>query len=201
MFLVYLLISGFALFVFVLVVPVGINFTYNNQEEKSRTRITWLFGVVSFDLKENKKTPNKVSKNSVPKIEIIKPIRNSEKRGSMKPFLAVIKSKGFVKRIIRLIREIVAVAEIEHLYCSLGLGLDDPADTGRVYGMLSPAFSFLYACPRVNFSFIPLFDRAALEAEIDAAIRIVPMKFVWAVLRFTFSVENVRAIFAAVKAR
>ena len=198
MILFYLLISILASLIFVLVVPIDIELTYNNQaQNKSRTRITWLFGLISFDVKEIKKSKFK--------IKTTKPLRHKEKKrkektDGLKSVLVLIQSKGFLRRVIRLIREIIAVAEIGRLDWHLGFGLDDPADTGRVYGMLSPAFSFMYACPRIHFSFVPLFGRMTLETKINAAIRIVPMKFVLAVLSFIFSAENFRAINAVIKA-
>ena len=186
------------LLVFILFVPVDIEFTYNNQaHKKAHTKVIWLFGLVRFNVGVADKSKFKVNATE---LEQHKAKKREKKSGSLKSVLVVMKSKGFIKRVIRLMREAITVAEIERFHWHLSFGLDDPADTGRVYGLLSPAFAFMYTCPRIHFSFFPLFDRIALETKICCDFRIVPMKFIWVILRFIFSVESLRAINATIKA-
>jgi len=186
------------LLIFSLFVPVDIEFTYDNQvQKKANTRVIWLFGLISFNVGIPAKSKFKVKTTKVVRYTVKKHKKKSDR---LKSVIVVLQSRGFVNRVIQLMCEIIDVAEIERLHWRLGFGLDDPADTGRLYGLLSPAFIFMYACPRIHFSFVPLFGRVALEANINAAFHIVPMKFVWAILRFIFSVESLRAINATIKA-
>ena len=195
----FLLISIVALLIFLLAVPIDIEYQFNNRsEQKSHSRIIWLFGLVRFDLQSQKLDVDrdKAKKKRVKK----KKRKRTKSNASLKPFIAMIKSEGFLKRVFKLLRDILTVAEIRQLQARLGFGLGDPADTGRCYGLMSPMFAFMFALPRVSFTVTPLFDHLALEAEINASLRVVPIRFFRAILRFIFSLESFRAFKAALKA-
>lgn len=197
MILLYLILAVFALLIFILAVPIDIEFSYDNRAlKKSRTRIVWLFGLIKFDIKAAKESS---TRKKTRKAAQRKGKKRKKSAVNINAAFAVIQSKGFVKRVIRLIYEFVTAAELRRLHWRMGFGLDDPADTGRVYGLMSTAFTFSRVCPQVDFAFIPLFDRAAIETEINAALRLRPIKFVWVVLSFIFSVESFRAISAVRK--
>jgi len=191
--LFYILISLNVLLIMLLAVPIDIEYEFNNRlEKKSRTRIIWLFGLINVELKE--------SANDFD-IEFEKPKkkRRSKSKSGIKPILAALKSEGFLRRTLKFLKDIFNIAEIKNLQAKLSFGLGDPADTGQLYGLMSPVFAFLYAVPRVNVSFTPIFDRATLDAEINAALRIVPIRFFRAIFRFIVSKEFFRAIKSAYK--
>lgn len=61
-------------------------------------------------------------------------------------------------------------------------GLGDPADTGLVYGLLTP---LIYGCPRRGaVSIRPVFDRSVLKAALDARISVTPITLALPFLRF-----------------
>jgi len=201
-------IIGFLFFlIVVLIVPVDIQFAYSSHAfTASRTRIRWLFGLITFDVMNEDREFDKDKKKQKVKLEEKKTFRRKVKKRNQRAFkpaivLAVVGSRGFIRRVTLLIREIITVVEFKRMYCHFSFGLDDPADTGRIYGLLSPAIAFLHLVPRVRFSFNPLFDRVALETEINADVRIVPMKFVLAIFSFLFSIELFRAVHTAFKSR
>jgi hypothetical protein len=198
--LLFILIGIIALLIFLLAVPIDLEYQFDNQlEKKSSTRIIWLFGLVNVELKKHKHDIE-LKKSKIPKAKK-KRKTTANVKSNIRPFLVVIKSEGFLKRILKLFREMLTVAEIRQLQARLGFGLGDPAETGQLYGMVSPMFVFMYAMPGVNFVVIPIFDRTIFQVEISAALRIVPLRFVRAILYFIFSIESLRAIKAAIKAR
>lgn len=198
--LFFILIGIIALLIFLLAVPIDLEYQFDNQlEKKSNTRIIWLFGLVNIELKKHKRDIE-LKKSKIPKAKK-KRKTTANVKTNIRLFLAVIKSEGFLKRILKLFREMLTVSEIKRLQARLGFGLGDPAETGQLYGMVSPMFTFMYAMPGVNFVVIPIFDRTIFQAEISATLRIVPLRFIRAILCFIFSIESLRAIKAAIKAR
>lgn len=61
-------------------------------------------------------------------------------------------------------------------------GLSDPADTGYVFGMLTP---LIYGRPpRAAVSVRPVFEGSFLRAVLDARISVTPIALAWPFLRF-----------------
>ena len=199
--LFYILISLNVLLIMLLAVPIDIEYEFNNRlEKKSRTRIIWLFGLINVELKESANDFDiEFEKPKKKRLNKIKKKRRSKSKSGIKPILAALKSEGFLRRTLKFLKDIFNIAEIKNLQAKLSFGLGDPADTGQLYGLMSPVFAFLYAVPRVNVSFTPIFDRATLDAEINAALRIVPIRFFRAIFRFIVSKEFFRAIKSAYK--
>lgn len=197
MFLLYTTAGILTIIILIFAIPVGVELDYNSQTKyKSSTRIRWLFGLVNF------KTSNANTTTRSKSTEIHSKSGKRKKTNVFKfsdTLLTLIKSRGFVKRVFKLVRDFLTVADIRHFRCYLGVGLDDPADTGQIYGMLSPISVFLHAYPQINFSFIPLFDRETFESKLNIELKIIPVKIIWVFLRFIFSRESLRAVFAVIK--
>jgi len=199
--LFFVLICIVSVLIFLLAVPIEINYEFSNRfPKKSITKVRWFFGLVNFKIEGNAR--NIDLKPEIPKRKKAKKKHKTPSRykTGAKIFLAIIRSNGFLKQSLKLLRDVLTVAEIKQLQAQLGFGLGDPADTGRFYGLMSSLFAFLYAIPRVNFAVTPLFDRSSFEAEIAAGLKIVPIRFFQAILRFVFSKACFRAFIAATKA-
>ncbi len=199
----YILIGIIAVPLLLLAVPIHIEYSHDTRaRQKSKMRIMWLFGLVrirSIPSGEGKGWGARFAASRVKeKTERHKPPRQKSK--SSKVLLAIITSEGLLRHLFKLLYELLSVAKIKELQARVRFGLDDPADTGRLYGLLAPAFSILYAIPRVDFSAIPLFDRTGVETDIQARIRVVPIYYIKAVLLFVFTKESLRAARTAVRA-
>ncbi len=192
----YILIGIIILPLLLLAIPIQIDFVYDSSEQKkSQTRITWLFGLVHIrpNVSREPKEWENVFHEQPKKEKRKKRKKVKSHKNGLKAFIAVMQSKGFIRRIFRLFYEILTVAEISQLKACIFFGLDDPADTGRVYGLLAPSFSCLYAIPRVDFEAIPVFDRVIMAANIQTRIRVVPINYIKSILMFVFSKESLRA--------
>ena len=196
-----LLLSVFLIPILLLVVPIDIEFCYDSSGQiESGVHIVWLFGLVRFRSNfSDKRFTEKQGETAVFKKrhqtrQKGKDRRTRKKKGGSRVFLAVIRSKGFIRRVFRLLFDVITVAEIRQLRARVYVGLEDPADTGYFFGLLAPSFSILYAIPQVDFVAVPVFDREVIEANIKTDIRIVPISYVVAVLSFVFSKEFFRAL-------
>ena len=87
----------------------------------------------------------------------------------------------------RLVRGLVSAVSIERLRVTGRVGLADPADTGQLFGALFPLASMLHS-PRCAIDLQPDFAGPSLEGEIEAGIRVYPIRIVPATLRFGWQV-------------
>jgi len=199
-----LLLSVFLILTLLLVVPIDIEIFYDSSDQvESRVYMTWLYGLVRFRTSNSgKRFAGKKSKITVSEKRRRskwkkKDGRSKKETGGGRIFLAVIRSKGFIRRVFKLLFDVINVAKIRQLRARVYIGLEDPADTGYFFGLLAPSFSILYAIPKVDFIAVPVFDREVLEANIKTNVRIVPIKYITTVLSFVFSKESFHAMKAA----
>ncbi len=200
--LLYILIGIIVVPLLLLAIPIHIEYCYDHQVRlKSQMRIIWLFGLVRI-----RPTPSERSKGTAARFtdSRVKEKRKLHKRSRQKSklgkaLLAVISSEGLLRHLFRLLYELLSDAKIKQLKACVRFGLDDPADTGRLYGSLAPAFSILYAIPRVDFVAVPLFDRTGVETDIQARVRVVPIYYIKAVLLFVFTKESLQAARAVIR--
>jgi len=194
---IYISASLLGLFIFVLAVPIEINFSYKSTaKQKTRLQVGWLFGLLLFDLKTSPE------KNKPPITKTTTKATNKTKanKSGLKPMLAILQSEGFVSRFFAMLRAFLSAAEFRDIQFRAHFGFHDPADTGQVYGLLSTGFALIHRCPRLDILIIPVFDRPILESSLQAGLRITPIKMVWAILSFAFSPVTFRALRAAMKA-
>lgn len=101
--------------------------------------------------------------------------------------------RGRVARMLRagpaLIGGVLACVQVDRFRVDCTFGLNDPADTGQVFGVLAP---FVYgarwgrgAAPSVRLT--PVFDRACLEGEADVALAVRPIRLLGPMLRFAWA--------------
>lgn len=82
---------------------------------------------------------------------------------------------------------LLSTIRIEHLVVSGRLGLEDPADTGQLFGLLMP-LRFMTTGRRFAFDIEPDFDGPSLDARFDAQFRLRPVSAIPAAMRFGWRV-------------
>jgi hypothetical protein len=185
-----------------LALPVEIDYTFDSESRpRSAARIVWLLGLVRFrpGSRKGKTRRRKPRKRAAPKGRRPRKSARAREKG-FRVFLAAIRSEGFVRRVFKLLHAIFSATEIKRLRARFLIGLDDPADTGLVYGLLAPALSLFHALPRGDFAAVPVFDRSALEANMNIRLRLVPINYLKAAVAFIISMETLRAAMAAYRA-
>ena len=173
--------------IFILIIPVDVVFTFNNLEnKKSDVVINLLFGLIHFQL-----FPKKQKEKKAEAIPIKTP--KKKKRFSSGNILKLAidekfigKLTVFLKRILRSIK-----FKIDNIY--IRLGLDDPADTGMLWGLVGPSSALLkYYCQN-NVLIEPEFQDSALDIDTKGKVSIIPLEIVTISLVFIFSPTTVKA--------
>jgi hypothetical protein len=107
--------------------------------------------------------------------------------------MAVLKTEGLTGRVFTLMRNLGRTVRLRRLTIQGRIGLGDPADTGRCWGMLCAMAGMMSKARRIILRLEPDFERAVFEVDGHGAIRIVPLRVIAALLRFVFSPPALRA--------
>jgi hypothetical protein len=79
---------------------------------------------------------------------------------------------------IRFMKAILRHLSIRKIEGAFTVGLQNPADTGVVFGFFSAIRPLLFPCNRISLSITPVFDREILEGHIMADFRISQPLFI-----------------------
>ena len=79
---------------------------------------------------------------------------------------------------IRFMRAILRHLSIRKIEGAFTVGLQNPADTGVVFGFFSAVRPLLFPCNRISLSMTPVFDREILEGHVRADFRISQPLFI-----------------------
>lgn len=188
-------ILGVLIFLIVLLaVPVDLVFNVGKRDHiESRVRIGWLFGLIGKDIRARKKQAKEKKKVKVKK---------KKKKRSVKPLLAVVRTRGLLKHSLRFIKDIIRRIKIRNLYVHLTLGLADPADTGFLFAAVTPLITFVgVQKPTIDINIQPDFEQENLQGYAAGGVRVYPIQFIKPLLLFIFSLTTLRAIKAILTAR
>ncbi|HEX73573.1 MAG TPA: hypothetical protein G4N93_00250 [Dehalococcoidia bacterium] len=177
------IIAGVILFiVLMLSIPVDMKFDLaTNEHAKAKIRIGWLFGLVWKDIRTRKKKKPKE-----------KP-KKRRKRG-IKSFLPLLRIKGLLGKILKLIRQILGCLKIKQLDVASRVGLDNPFDTGMLCSVLWPALIPPNPSGKVIFRLEPVFSEFAFEASLQGWVRLFPIQLVWTLVSFVLSPTGLRLL-------
>lgn len=174
-------------FVLLLAIPVDVVFYVEKEEEfKSRTTVKWLFGLVGKDIGGRKQKPARE-----------KPAKEKgKKKRSIRPLLAMLRSRGFLRRVLRLFRDMLRRTKVRELKLDVRVGLSDPADTGLLFAAIGPMAGYLTAFTPLDVEVQPDFEQETLRGHFRSDIRILPIQFVLLFILFALSPTTLRALWA-----
>ncbi len=177
------------LIIFVLCVPLDVALNLDvSGRPRFRLRLVWLFGLVSKELDREKEKPKEKKKHPEEKLK--------KKRGiRFRTILKILRTKGLLKQLKDLVRGILGQFKIRELGANLKLGLDDPADTGLLFALIGATTPFLRLPPQYQIRVQPSFyDEATFEGYLHGTLRLRPVKLVWPVIRFVYSLTALRIV-------
>jgi hypothetical protein len=87
----------------------------------------------------------------------------------LEPVLRILPPGSDMVRFMRAILRHLSIRMIEGAFT---VGLQNPADTGMVFGFFSAVRPLLFPCTRISLSMTPVFDREILEGRVMADLRI-----------------------------
>jgi hypothetical protein len=180
-----------AVLVLLLAVPLDLAVTARRRERlETRVRVRWLWGRI----------PLPAPKGGARKPRRKKPKKPRAKRSSGRRALAVLRARGFARRALRLPRDLLCRVHIRAFDIDLRLGLDDPADTGRLWGLVGPAAAMLALPAPARVAVTPEFAEPVVHLDARADLRVVPGALLLVLLAFALSPATLRALVAGIRA-
>jgi hypothetical protein len=151
-------------------------------------QLSWFFGLINRELSEEQPPAEAVAPASKTTGKKPPSIR------SMITFLKILKTKGLVKQLFRLIRDIVRLPRWQYLLADFQVGLGNPADTGLLFAFIGPATALFQSSFPGRLRLEPDFtDEVVLDGHVSAKVRLRPLRLAPPVLRFTCSTATIRA--------
>jgi hypothetical protein len=179
-----------ALFILVLSVPLDLGLHVDiHGKPKLRMMLVWLFGLVSKEI-EGKKKKSEEKKRAVEG----KRRRREKKRRDIGVIFRVLRTKGLLSQVKRLLTDILRRPRIRKLEADLRIGLDNPADTGFLFALIGPATLFLSSSSPHRIMVQPSFDEAVFEGYLYGMIRLQPVQLIPPFLRLLFSLATIRVL-------
>ena len=176
-----------ALIVFILWVPLDMVLHADiDGKPKFRLRFSWLFGLVSREIAGKKEKP---------------PRKREKARGKKKPgwgdigvIFRILRTRGLLRQVKGLVKGVLSCLRFRDIAADFTLGLGNPADTGLLFAVLSPAAVFLGSSQVHQIRIEPSFgDDAVLQGYSQGALRLRPIRLVPPFLKFAFSLPTIRA--------
>jgi len=181
----------------VLCVPLNVTLRLDMYgKPKFRLRLAWLFGLVAKEVRKGREKPKEKRKVVKGKPE------TAEKRRRAGVILDILRTKGLLRQVKNLLRDLFSCLRIRDFGASLRVGLDNPADTGLLFAVIGPVVPWLSStCPtrlRVQPSFA---DEAVFEGYLYGAVRLRPIQLVIPFLGFVLSLPTLRVIKTLVRSK
>ena len=114
--------------------------------------------------------------------------------------IAALRTRGLPGRVGRLGLALLRQVKLEEFHARTAFGFDNPADTGVVYGLLSPIL-MLATARGLNLECRPMFEEAGLRGAVSATVHVRPLSVVGPLGAFVLSPSVIRAAGAAWRAR
>ncbi len=181
----------FGLLLLLLSIPVDFIFQFDSRQSPAlHFQIGWLFSLARFKIGKKKKKKPKRKKPDKKKAKK----RGRKKGGSKFRFLGLI-TEALLRRVLRLVMDIFRAIHFRKVGADLRAGLGEPADTGMIFGLASPAFLLLPNSIQSQIRLSPDFgDEAVFAGDAFGSIRLWPIEIIFIVLKFIFSRPVLRTI-------
>jgi len=189
---VWILFALLASLLLLLAIPVDLAFSVQRQEgrQEGRGTLGWLFGLVRLPLGK----PKMRAQAKPARLKIKR--RHRKRGGGARRIMAMFRIEGFGWRLLRLARDLLRRIHIRELSLEIRLGLDDPADTGRLWSVVGPLAAMLALPSVTRVAIEPEFSTEALEVDGKGHIRIIPVQLLLVILLFVLSPTTLRALYS-----
>ena len=168
---------------------------------QTRLRLRWLFGLVDVEMgrqRERGSPPGRPSNKAEQSRHVA---TRSRPRGRGPAIaMALVRTEGLIARVLLLLQDLAVRFSFQDIYLRVDFGLDDPADTGRLYGTLAPVM-FAAEAGGCDVRCWPNFQEPSLRGSCGGRIQARPISVLGVVIRFLGSPAILRAIRAVWAAR
>lgn len=166
-----------------------------------RLRVYWLFGLVRIRVRprlgKRRRTTRRRSR--------LWGNRSGKRQLGMRKLIQLLRSPGFLRRFLRLLRDLMRALGPRRVKTRFVIGMKDPADTGYIAALLAPLRVWLSRPSgrepsAVSIDISPDFSGARLQGYTCASLRFTPLRLIGLCLGFALSPTVIRAV-RAVAAR
>ena len=179
-----------ALLLMLLTVPITVAFRIERSKEvMGQLTFNWLFGLVRY----RKAIPGDAQGASQPKRKRRGKSGKSKRVGNGRTVWTLLKQPPFRRRTVRFIKGIIGAIQARDFYLHLRIGLGDPADTGRLWGLLGPLAGIVANIRRAEVRIEPDFTDPVLEIESHGELRLIPLQFIGLTTAFVVSPATLHA--------
>lgn len=187
MWTVLIITSVFLLLIIALLIPLKVNFSYQLEQTLSfKLRLAWLFVSIQKEYPSKKK---KIKAKKPPKAKKVR-----FKRLAFKPFLSLIKDHKLRQHLFHYFKRVIRSLRFHSGKFYLHLGLDDPADTGWVSGMIIPVFLHMQRQHVLDMRYDPDFSQPILESEGQSVFEIHLLTLLISTFFFTLSPHTFKLV-------
>ena len=180
----WILATVLGVFTFIiLLLTVPIDLAFNIEKDVAfhpRVRVGWMFNLIGKDVKRKKKPKKEKAKE--------------KKKRRIKPFIAMLRARGFLRRLLRFVRDIFRILHVREFALDLRIGLSDPAETGMLFALIAPAAVQLRAFTPLDIQIQPDFEQTGLQGYFKGRLRIFPIQLIIVGTLFALSPATIRAI-------
>lgn len=179
-----------------LIAPVSVAFDLERSTHLRATwRVRWLFGLVRVTRTRPRPRPPNSSRPG-PRPDDGRQRwpqwRPSLSGGSVGRMAEFARTPGLASRVVRLLLDLIRHVTIKDAYAYGALGLEDPADTGELYGVLSPLL-VTASVAGVDVRCRPDFEQPGLRGSCGGRLRVRPVAVLWSCFRFLCSAPVLRS--------
>ncbi len=179
--------------ILLLAIPVDLVFALKKDEVwRGRIVVYWLFGLTRKTLRPRREDSARRLRRRRRERKLMASTGKLVVK-KRRYLYAILRSEGFLQRTAYLVRDLLRSLRPRRFRLQCVVGLDDPADTGRLIGALSPLRLFgggqvgLDRRSKVTFEITPDFTGARCAGYWCASVRIVPLTLCGVFLGFLFS--------------
>lgn len=186
-----------ALIVGVLAVPVVVVIDIERGEtSNAQWQVSWFFGLLNI-----RSTKEQSAASPAPEpVERRARVAAKRRKGGRRVGLAAWNTRGFVRRVAQLAMDLFRQAKFERLHVDATFGFENPADTGFVYGCLSPVL-VLAGARGLDIRCAPTFLDFGVRGSLGATIHVRPLSIVGTMTAFLVSPPVVRTVWAVWRTR
>ncbi|MFN8058964.1 MAG: DUF2953 domain-containing protein [Vicinamibacterales bacterium] len=211
----WVLLAGAAVVVALGLVPIDLEVDAEaGTETRGRLRIdgAWLWGLVRFHRRmggDVGRTPSRPPSPTTP-AERPRATRRRRRSRNARRWWRAIRTPGLARRASRLVAEILSACWPRRVDAEARMGLDDPADTGALFGVVAGPLAMALGTAgtvahahsgTMRVRVVPVFDASTLWAHVVATFRVRPVALVAPVATFLCSRPVRRAFWAGFRAR
>ncbi len=199
-------IAGALLILLILLLAVPVSLVFSLKKDgvwRGRIIVYWMFGLTRMTIRPGRVHEWWQSKRRRPMRKLIV----SGGRGLVRrrrDLLTILRAQGFMRQLIYLVRDVLQSLKPRRFRIQFIIGMDDPADTGRMMGVLAPLRVFtgqrtIGKASNVSLQITLDFSGPRFTGYSCASIQFVPLKMIVLFLGFAISLPALRAARALIR--